>query len=336
MLDKTVMLIGAALFLSAGISRYWLLGRSTRAAMLVGFAGLVALLAFSFADLRSTLHSVIPTADGALLWRYLTTTAHGGAVKARVAFGLALAALLLVSGGVGRRGRGPASSDASGAARGTAPSTAPGTSPSTAPGTAPRTASGVAFVAGSIGLLSTFSVLSHGAVMGGWWPLVSDLVHFLAAGTWAGGVVALVLAPVWAPQDRDALLSSVTKLSTMGLAAVIVLTVTGTLNGLLHVGDPASFLASGYASALVVKVALVVVTVVLAALNRFSFLPRFRAGGSAGSLRSSLRIEAVLLVAVLVATGWLTTTAVPHDMTARRAGVNVIENAQRLIDHLRR
>lgn len=308
MLDKTVMLIGAALFLSAGISRYWLVGRTTRAAMLVGLAGLAALLAFSFADLRSTLLSVIPSADGALLWRYLTTTAHGGAVQARVAFGLALAALLLVSGGAGRRGKGPASSDAP----------------------------GVAFVAGSIGLLSTFSVLSHGAVMGGWWPLVSDLVHFLAAGTWAGGVVALVLAPVWAPHDRDALLASVTKLSTMGLVAVIVLTVTGTLNGLLHVGDPVSFLASGYATALVVKVALVVVTVVLAALNRFSFLPRFRAGGSAGALRSSLRIEAVLLVAVLVATGWLSTTAVPHDMTARRAGVNVIENAERLFDHLRR
>ena len=124
-------------------------------------------------------------------------------------------------------------------------------------------------------------------------------------------------------------------MSTMGLVAVLALTVTGTLNGLLHVGDPQSFLASSYATALVVKVGLVVVTVALAALNRFSFVPRFRSGGSSGSLRVSLRIEAVLLAAVLVATGWLSTTAVPHDMSARgNGGVNVIENAKRLIDHL--
>lgn len=321
MLDKSVMLIGTALFLSAGIARFWLLGRTTRAALLVGFAGLGALLAFSVADMRSTLLAVIPTADGALLWRYVTTTGHGAAVQGRVAFGFALAALLLVSGSK-ERGSGR---DALGVA------------PSPAQVGAVARAPGVAFVAGSIGLLSTFSVLSHGAVMGGWWPLVSDLLHFLAAGTWAGGVVALVLAPVWARPDRDALLSSVAKLSTMGLFAVIVLSVSGTLNGLLHAGDPPSFIASSYATALVVKIGLVVVTVGLAALNRFSLLPRFRAGGGAEALRASLRIEAVLLVAVLVATGWLTTTAVPHDMTRQViGGVNVIENAQKLIDHLKR
>jgi putative copper export protein len=320
-LDKSMMLIGTALFLSAGVARYWLLGKMTRAALLVGLAGLVALLAFSFVNLRSTLVSVIPTADGALLWRYATTTGHGAAVQARAAFGLALAALLLVPGAAGRAGRGGAPEAVS----------RPGGRAAWGSG------AGVAFVAGSVGLLSTFSSLSHGAVMGGWWPLVSDLVHFLAAGTWAGAVIALVLAQVWAPADRAALLSSVAKLSSLGLVAVIVLTLTGTLNGLLHVGDPPSFLASEYATAFVVKLALVVVTVALAALNRFSVLPRFRAGGSPGSLRFSLRIEAVLLVAVLVATGWLTTTAVPHDMTeAGGGGMNVVENAQRLIDHLTR
>lgn len=301
MLLKSVMLVGAALFLSAGVARYWLLGAATRGAMLVGLAGLVALLVASVVDLRSTVLSVVPTADGALLWRYFTTTGHGAAVQARVVFGLALAALLAVSGPV----LGPESSRAP----------------------------GIAFAAGTVGLLGSFSVVSHGAVMGGWWPLVSDLVHFLAAGTWAGGVVALVLAPLWEPDRRRALVGAVSRLSQLGLAAVVALAVTGTLTGLLHARDPGPFLDSTYFVALVVKLALVAVTVVLAALNRFSFLPRLLAGGSAKPLRAALRVEGVLLVVVLVATGWLSTTAVPHDMSgAVTDNLDVIGNARRLLD----
>lgn len=306
MLDKTVMLFGTALFLSAGASRYWLVGKATRAATLVGLGGLAALLVVSFLDARSTLLGVIPTADGSLVWRYLTTTGHGMALQARTAFGLAMAALLLVPG---RRGREVGGGSDAGA--------------------------GVAFVAGAVGLLGSFSVLSHGAAMGGWWPMVSDLVHFLAAGVWAGGVAAVVSAPLWESPSRDDLVKAVTRLSTMGLLAVLVLAATGVLNALIQVGDPGSFLASGYFAALVVKVALVVVTLGSAALNRFRLLPRLLAGGSARSLRTALRVEAVLLALVIVATGVLTTTAVPHSMTGPVMGrVNVIENAERLIDHL--
>ena len=169
-------------------------------------------------------------------------------------------------------------------------------------------------------------MISHGAVMGGWLPLVSDLVHFAAAGAWAGAVFALVLAPLW---DEGALRG----LSRMGLLAVIVLAATGTLSALVHAGEPERFLASSYASALLVKLAIVVATVGLAAANRFVFLPRFVAGQGGRSLRAALRLETVLLLGVLVATGWLTTTAVPHGS---EVSVQPFENAGRLLDHLLR
>ena len=295
---KSAMLLAATLIPSAGLARYWLLGRVPRVVTALGVVGVLALVTFSMLDLRATVMSVLPTADLSLVWRYFTTTAHGDAVQFRVGFALALGALLLMP--------------QAGSERGT----------------------GVAFAAGSVGLLATFSVISHAAAMGGWWPLLSDLVHFIAAGLWAGAVFALVVAPVWEPEARPRLESAVRRLSTLGLLAVIALAVTGTLNALIHAGEPESFIASSYVTALAAKLALVVITVALAALNRFRLLPRLLAGANATSMRRALRIESVLLVAVLVATGWLSTTSVPHDMTRIEAGIDVIENAEGLIEYL--
>lgn len=297
MLMKSLMLLGATALVSAGLARYWLLGGVPRAVKAVGLAGAVAVALFSLLDVRATVLSVLPSADAALLLRYLRTTAHGEAVQVRAALGFALAALLVLPSARGRGG-------------------------------------GVAFAVGTIGLLATFSVLSHAAAMGGWWPLVSDLVHFVAAGAWAGGVFALAVAPVWGPAERAGLEVAMRRMSTLGLLTVLTVALTGTVNALVHAGDPDAFLASRYVTALVVKVALVVITVALAALNRFLLLPRLLAGADPSGIRVAMRVEAVLLTAVLVATGWLSTTAVPHDMSSMGAGVDVVDNAAGVLRRL--
>ena len=81
------------------------------------------------------------------------------------------------------------------------------------------------------------------------------------------------------------------------------------------------------------SLAVVAVVVVLAAFNRFRFLPRLLAGAPLPKMRIVLGVEAVLLAAVLLATGWLTTTAVPHGSDV---SVDVVENARRLIEYLGR
>ena len=290
MLLKSLMLIGAAALLSAGLARYWLLGVLPRAVMTVGLVGAACVALFSLLDVRATVLSVLPSADTALLVRYLRTTAHGEAVQVRIWLGIALAALLALPSA---RGGGV----------------------------------GVAFGVGALGLLATFSVISHAAAMGGWWPLASDLVHFVAAGAWAGGVFALALAPLWGRAEHGTLEAALRRMSALGLLTVLALTITGTVNALVHAGDARAFLASGYVTALAVKLALVVITVALAALNRFVLLPGLLAGADASRIRTAVSVEAVLLVAVLVATGWLSTTAVPHDMSSMGAGVDLIDNA---------
>lgn len=310
MLLKATMLIGAVALAGAGLARFWLLaeapagraagrqaavGGSSRTVRVLALSGLIVVLVASVADVRAALLNVIPTADGALILSYALTSGHGQAVQVRLTLALCLAGLALLP--ADRRGAAPA------------------------------------FLAGSLGLFGSFSVISHGAVMGGWLPLVTDLVHFASAGLWAGGVFALVLTGPWGDAARPWLIDAVGKLSRLGLAAVVLLALTGTLSALVHAGEPARFLASPYAAALAVKLAVVAVTVGLAAVNRFALLPRLLAGGSLGPMRTALRVETLLLLGVLVATGWLTTTAVPHGSDV---SVEPLENAGRLLDHLLR
>ena len=258
--------------------------------------GVISLVVLSVLDLRVALTNVLPSADLNLLWRYATTTGHGHAVQIRLLLAAALG--VLVSLPVARRhGAGPA------------------------------------FFVGILGLLSTFSVISHGAVMGGWQPLLSDLVHFGAAALWTGAVFVLLAAPVWEESRRPEVLHALERLSSLGLVAVLTLALTGVVNTFLHTGEPDVFLASRYALALVIKLAIVAAVIVLAAFNRFRFLPRLRAGAPLAAKRTALGVETLLLVAVLVASGWLSTTAVPHGSDV---SVDVVENARRLIEYLRR
>jgi putative copper export protein len=185
------------------------------------------------------------------------------------------------------------------------------------------------------GVLYTFSTISHAAAMGGVPETLLDWTHFAAASSWAGGLLALVLSPALL-RTPERLLASVSRLSKLGLAAVIVLLFSGMASARLHVDSAAVLTTTSYGQALLVKNALVLVTLALAAANRWVFLPAVRrlqpalaegAGsvdtgyletgyletGGARALLTALRYEAVLLAAVLAATGWLTTQPMPHN-----------------------
>lgn len=94
--------------------------------------------------------------------------------------------------------------------------------------------------------------------------------------------------------------------------SVVLLLASGLYASLLHLQDPPTFVASPYGRALAVKLGLVSMIVGLAGVNRFWLLPRFVARGADG-LRTALRVELLLLAAVFVATGVLTTSPLPHS-----------------------
>lgn len=170
-----------------------------------------------------------------------------------------------------------------------------------------------------------FSRVSHASAVGGTGPLLVDLVHLAGAALWAGGVWRVALG-----SGRPGL-PEVERLSRLALWVVVGLAITGPVSALVHASEPAGFFASGYAVALAVKSSLVAVTLVVAAANRFVLLPRARRG--LPGMRAALWAESALLLGVLAATGWLSTSAVPHGAVD---GVDVIENARRVLEFLRR
>lgn len=163
-----------------------------------------------------------------------------------------------------------------------------------------------------LGLLATFSWISHGAAMGGVSPALADLIHFAAASLWSGAVLYIAFVPAWVSSNQSKLVKAMNRVSTIGLGSVIVLFATGIYSSLLHIHTPEAVVQTSYGHSLLIKVGLVLVILGIAAANRWYFLPALRSGRELTSFGHIIRVEAVLLLLVLGATGLLTTRPVPH------------------------
>ena len=178
----------------------------------------------------------------------------------------------------------------------------------------------------SLFLLGTFSYTSHAAATGGTPPLVADLAHFVAATVWAGPLFYLALSD-WRDPYQEGLQAAFRRVSTVGLGSVLTLFASGFYATLVHLQDPVGFATSPYGFVLYAKVFLVLVIVALAAFNRFRLLPAFLNEGSL-RLKRTVRAEGVLLVAVFLATGVLTTSALPHGEEHTSAWTNLVHTLE--------
>lgn len=134
----------------------------------------------------------------------------------------------------------------------------------------------------------------------------------MAATLWGGAVFYSALLPAWGRGEASAeLVRVLDRVSSLGLACTLLLTMTGVYASLLHLARPAELTGTPYGLALTLKLALVGTILLIAGLNRWWLLPALRRGHSRG-LGQALRLEALLLVGVFAATGLLTTRPLPH------------------------
>ena len=199
-----------------------------------------------------------------------------------------------------------------------------------------------------LGLLATITYAGHartGMQVPG--AVVADLAHLAAFSLWFGGLVVLVTV-VLRPDDPSALEPAVSRFSTVALGAVVVLVGSGVYQGWRQVGSFGALKDTTYGRLLLVKIALVAVVVLAAALTRD--IVQQRLGGSdepsepepfeevrvrlpvgpgaalasldadyraetARRLRISVAVEVVFLVAVLAVTALLVDSA-PARTTA--------------------
>lgn len=149
----------------------------------------------------------------------------------------------------------------------------------------------------------------------------ATVLHVLAAVVWLVVLLRLVRVLGDGRGHPDPARVGVQATTPWALASVVVLAVTGAV----LVADRVPFdemLTSGYGQLSLVKSALLVVAVVLAALNRFRFAPRLADdvsdpdGGSAvPALRRSVRLEVVVVALALVAGSAVAQVAPPSAST---------------------
>ncbi len=183
-------------------------------------------------------------------------------------------------------------------------------------------------------LIAAISLTSHAAAREGLAPVVVDGVHQLAAVFWGGAILYFAMVPWRRLADvgsavLDAVSRALNRFSGMALVAVLVVSATGYVSSFFHVYDTASLINTPYGRTLSLKVALVIVILGAACINLLVLAPRSRtlAGelsesardshrevsgrqetiGLLRSLRTTIGIEALLIVGVLAAAANLTT-----------------------------
>jgi copper transport protein len=127
-----------------------------------------------------------------------------------------------------------------------------------------------------------------------------DLAHALSAAIWFGGLVALVFALPRASADDDERNTIVARFSTVALASVCVLAVSGLGRALTELGGVSEIWSTSYGRALIVKTALFMPLLALGWLNRSRLL------GSFARLRRSALLETVLLLSIVAVVAVLT------------------------------
>jgi putative copper export protein len=270
---KASLYLGTVLLVGAGGYKY-VIARSTKVfrALLVSVViGFLLLCVGSVINLALTLVNVLGRFDLNFFWQYATNTQHGRMTFIRLALALLLLPFILIP-----KWRRPLT---------------------------------VFFSLASLGLLGTFSALSHSATMAGTPAFITDLVHLSSATLWTGAILFSVLSRIW----RDAHFeTSMKRISSTALICVALLVGTGIYASQIHLQSFDSLVSTTYGRVLLIKLGIFSLVLLFAALNRWYIMPQLLVRKNA--FQKVLVVETFLLLTVLVITGLLTVSELPHDM----------------------
>lgn len=202
------------------------------------------------------------------------------------------------------------------------------TGAASAAGLRPRAGQGLpALRIAAIGvLLYSRSMVSHAGAGGDFsWALAVDWMHLVLVCLWVGevlvaGLLALRALPGSEAAGRSDCAHYVAALSRSATLALAGILATGVLGSWRVLQSPADLVESPYGATLLVKLGLVLCAVALGAGNRFLVMPALlrslqAAGqphpGAGRRFARVLQLEALILVAALVAAAFLTSTPPP-------------------------
>jgi putative copper resistance protein D len=179
-----------------------------------------------------------------------------------------------------------------------------------------------AAIALAAGLAGTLAFAGHAAAtpgIAGGIHLTADVLHLIAAAAWVGALVplALLLRAVRTRHETASVgvaRAAVLRFSTFGTVSVGTLVASGLVNSWMLVADMPALIGTAYGRLLLVKVALFLVMLSAAAVNRLLFTPRLAHAPIIGPVKDTVRalernslIEASLAAIIIVIVGLLGT-----------------------------
>ena len=133
--------------------------------------------------------------------------------------------------------------------------------------------------------LLCLALIGHAAMhdgVAGMLQQINHALHLMASSFWAGGLLPLLLLMREARQIdyRTDAIRTMMRFSRYGHLAVALALITGLINSLVIAGWPLIWRDNIYVTLLLCKVALVTIMVLVALINRYWLVPRFRLAGS--------------------------------------------------------
>jgi putative copper export protein/mono/diheme cytochrome c family protein len=140
--------------------------------------------------------------------------------------------------------------------------------------------------------------------------VLSETLHLLAAGVWLGALLPLWLSLRVLPPAQAALVCE--RFSPIGLACVLVLAGTGFAQGLQLIGSVPALFGTAYGQIALLKIALFLLALVLAALNRLWLTDRLgltdhlaEVAGTRRHLLVSVSVETAVGLAIVTAAAFM-------------------------------
>lgn len=173
-------------------------------------------------------------------------------------------------------------------------------------------------LATAAGFVSSLAWTGHaGSTVGAtdYLHLAADVLHLVTAAAWIGGLASLIifLATTKVRDDMSLVCNAVRRFSILGIVSVTILLLSGIANTAILVGSLHGLLATEYGRMLTLKLAMFVLMLAFAAINRFRLTPRLASTGNRQSptaldqlIRNSV-IEIMFGLAILVIVGVLGT-----------------------------
>ena len=142
--------------------------------------------------------------------------------------------------------------------------------------------------------------------------IVTDFLHVLGGATWLGNLLSIMLIGVPialtldGPERWEAVASLVNAFSPIALASVAIVGVSGVVASWVHLEHFAALWQAAYGQVLLLKLALVAITLIIGAYNFRRVQPRLVHQEGTGRLQRSAGIELSVGLLILVVTGFLT------------------------------